>query len=39
MHQTITDSRPSLMLSRLTLRAINALPPIKRAVASRWGEE
>jgi hypothetical protein len=39
MHQTITDSRPSLMLSRLTLRAINALPPIKRAVASRLGEE
>jgi 2-polyprenyl-6-methoxyphenol hydroxylase-like FAD-dependent oxidoreductase len=39
MHQTITDSLPSLMLSRLTLRAINALPPLKRAVASRLGEE
>jgi hypothetical protein len=39
MHQTITDSRPSLMLSRLTLLAINALPLIKRAVASRLGEE
>jgi 2-polyprenyl-6-methoxyphenol hydroxylase-like FAD-dependent oxidoreductase len=39
MHQTITDSLPSLMLSRLTLRAINALPPLKRVVASRLGEE
>jgi 2-polyprenyl-6-methoxyphenol hydroxylase-like FAD-dependent oxidoreductase len=39
MRQTITDSAPSLMLSRLTLRAINALPPLKRAVASRLGEE
>src|SRR6201988_2173592 len=39
MHQTITDSRPSLMLSRLTLRAINALPPVKRIVAKRMGEE
>jgi salicylate hydroxylase len=39
MHQTVTDSRPSLMLSRLTLRAINALPPVKRVVASRWEEE
>jgi 2-polyprenyl-6-methoxyphenol hydroxylase-like FAD-dependent oxidoreductase len=39
MHQTITDRGPSLMLSRLTLRAINALPPLKRVVASRLGEE
>jgi len=27
MHQTVSDSLPALMLSRLTLRAINALPP------------
>ena len=39
MHQTVTDSRPSLTLSRLTLRAINALPPVKRRVARRLGEE
>jgi salicylate hydroxylase len=39
MHQTVTDSRPALMISRLTLRAINALPPVKRIVASRLGEE
>jgi 2-polyprenyl-6-methoxyphenol hydroxylase-like FAD-dependent oxidoreductase len=39
MRQTVTDSRPSLTLSRLTLRAINALPPVKRRVASRLGEE
>jgi 2-polyprenyl-6-methoxyphenol hydroxylase-like FAD-dependent oxidoreductase len=39
MHQTVTDSRPALTISRLTLRAINALPPVKRVVASRMGEE
>jgi 2-polyprenyl-6-methoxyphenol hydroxylase-like FAD-dependent oxidoreductase len=39
MHQTVTDSLPALMLSRLTLRAINALPPVKRAIARRLGEE
>jgi 2-polyprenyl-6-methoxyphenol hydroxylase-like FAD-dependent oxidoreductase len=39
MHQTVTDSLPALMLSRLTLRAINALPPVKRIVAKRMGEE
>ncbi len=39
MHQTVTDSRPSLTLSRLTLRAINALPPVKRMMARRLGEE
>jgi salicylate hydroxylase len=39
MHQTVTDSRPSLLLSRLTMRAINALPPVKRLMARRLGEE
>src|SRR6516225_10829405 len=39
MHQTVTDSLPGLMLSRLTMRAINALPPVKRIVAWRLGEE
>jgi 2-polyprenyl-6-methoxyphenol hydroxylase-like FAD-dependent oxidoreductase len=38
MHQTVTDSLPALMLSRLTLRAIDALPPVKRMVAKRLGE-
>ena len=39
MHQTVTDSLSALVLSRLTLRAINALPPVKRIVAKRMGEE
>jgi len=39
MHQTVTDSLSALMVSRLTLRAINALPPVKRIVAKRLGEE
>jgi 2-polyprenyl-6-methoxyphenol hydroxylase-like FAD-dependent oxidoreductase len=37
MHQTVTDSLPSLMISRLTLRAINMLPPVKQIVARRLG--
>jgi 2-polyprenyl-6-methoxyphenol hydroxylase-like FAD-dependent oxidoreductase len=39
MHQTVTDSLPSLVLSRLTMRVIDALPPFKRMMASRLGEE
>ena len=39
MHQTVTDSLSKLVLSRLTLCAINALPPVKRIVAKRMGEE
>jgi hypothetical protein len=39
MHQTVTDSRLALMFSRLTMRAIDALPPVKRQMASRLGEE
>jgi 2-polyprenyl-6-methoxyphenol hydroxylase-like FAD-dependent oxidoreductase len=39
MHQTVTDNLPALMLSRLTFRAIGALPPVKRLIAERMGEE
>ena len=39
MHQTVTDSLPALMVSRLTMCAINALSPLKRMVAGRLGEE
>jgi len=39
MHQTVTDSLPALIMSRLTMRAINALSPVKRMVARRLGEE
>jgi 2-polyprenyl-6-methoxyphenol hydroxylase-like FAD-dependent oxidoreductase len=38
MHQTVTDSLPALLFSRLTLRAINAVPPVKQIVARRLGE-
>jgi hypothetical protein len=39
MHQTVTDSQLGLLLSRLTMRAIEALPPVKRAMARGLGEE
>jgi hypothetical protein len=39
MHRTVTDSLPALMLSRLTMRRINAMPPVKQIVARRLGEE
>ena len=39
MHQTVTDSLSALMVSRLTLRTVNALPPVKRIVAKRLGGE
>jgi 2-polyprenyl-6-methoxyphenol hydroxylase-like FAD-dependent oxidoreductase len=39
MHQTVTDRTPALMFSRTMLRAINRLPPIKRKMARRLGEE
>jgi hypothetical protein len=39
MRQTVTDGLPALMLSRLTMRAISALPPVKQIVARRLGEE
>ena len=39
MRQTVTDSLPSLILSRAVLYAISALPPMKRSMAKRLGEE
>jgi 2-polyprenyl-6-methoxyphenol hydroxylase-like FAD-dependent oxidoreductase len=39
MYQTVNDSLPALMLSRLTMSAINTLPPVKRMMAKRLGEE
>ncbi len=39
MHQTVTDSVPALLSSRLMFRAINMLPPLKRLMAQRLGEE
>jgi 2-polyprenyl-6-methoxyphenol hydroxylase-like FAD-dependent oxidoreductase len=39
MHQTVTDNLPALLASRLTFRAINSLPPLKRLMARRLGEE
>jgi salicylate hydroxylase len=39
MHQTVTDSTRALLFSRTMLRAINALPTVKRRIAKRMGEE
>jgi 2-polyprenyl-6-methoxyphenol hydroxylase-like FAD-dependent oxidoreductase len=39
MHQTLTDNLPALLSSRLLFRAINMLPPVKRLMARRLGEE
>jgi salicylate hydroxylase len=39
MQQTVTDSRSALIFSRAMLRAINTLPPVKRRIARRLGEE
>jgi hypothetical protein len=39
MRQTVIDNLSALMMSRLTMRAINALSPVKRVAASRLGEE
>jgi salicylate hydroxylase len=39
MRQTVTDSLPALLFSRAALRAIDVLPPLKRRVAQRLGEE
>jgi salicylate hydroxylase len=39
MHQTVTDNVPGLIGSRILLRTINKLPPLKRAMARRLGEE
>ena len=39
MHQTVSDSQLGLLFSRLTMRAIEALPPVKRVMARGLGEE
>jgi len=39
MHQTVTDNVPGLLTSRLLFRTINNLPPLKRLMARRLGEE
>ena len=39
MHQTVTDNVPGLLASRLLFRTINSLPPLKRLMARRLGEE
>ena len=39
MQQTISDSRLGLTFSRLSMRAVDALPPVKRVMAKRLGEE
>jgi len=39
MRQTVTDSTLTLVFSRTMLRAINALPSVKRRMARRLGEE
>jgi 2-polyprenyl-6-methoxyphenol hydroxylase-like FAD-dependent oxidoreductase len=39
MRQTVTDSTLALVFSRTMLRAINALPSVKRRMARRLGEE
>jgi salicylate hydroxylase len=39
MRQTVVDNKLALLWSRATLRAINALPPVKRRLARRLGEE
>jgi 2-polyprenyl-6-methoxyphenol hydroxylase-like FAD-dependent oxidoreductase len=39
MDQAITEDRVQLMLSRAVLRIINCLPPLKRRMFNRMGEE
>jgi hypothetical protein len=39
MRQIVTDSTLALVFSRTMLRAINALPSVKRRMARRLGEE
>ena len=39
MHQTVGDSRLALSFSRLSMRAVDALPQVKRLMARRLGEE
>jgi 2-polyprenyl-6-methoxyphenol hydroxylase-like FAD-dependent oxidoreductase len=39
MNQAVTEHRVQLMLSRVVLRMINCVPPLKRRVFNRMGEE
>jgi salicylate hydroxylase len=39
MRQTVSDSTLALLFSRAVLRTIDALPPVKRLLARRLGEE
>jgi salicylate hydroxylase len=39
MRQTVSDSTLALLFSRAVLRTIDALPPVKRRLARRLGEE
>jgi 2-polyprenyl-6-methoxyphenol hydroxylase-like FAD-dependent oxidoreductase len=39
MNQAIIESRPRAMLSRMVLRFINRVPPLKRRMLERMGEE
>ena len=39
MRQTVSDSLAGILWSRLMLRAVNVMPPIKRIVSKRMGEE
>jgi len=39
MNQAIVESRPRAMLSRMVLRFVNRVPPLKRRMLERMGEE
>jgi 2-polyprenyl-6-methoxyphenol hydroxylase-like FAD-dependent oxidoreductase len=39
MNQAIVESRLRAMLSRMVLRFINRVPPLKRRMVERMGEE
>ena len=39
MNQAVMEDRVQLMLSRAVLRIINCIPPLKRRVFDRMGEE
>jgi 2-polyprenyl-6-methoxyphenol hydroxylase-like FAD-dependent oxidoreductase len=38
IRQTVTDNTPALTFSRMLMRAIDALPPLKRRLARRLDE-
>jgi 2-polyprenyl-6-methoxyphenol hydroxylase-like FAD-dependent oxidoreductase len=39
MHQAVMEDQARLMLSRAALRIINCVPPLKRQMLNRMGEE